>query len=167
MRRRLMSEMAIVAASVLLAGCSSSTEPQQSSAQGYALHIVVSPTAPAVGDTITATFTIENATSGTLTRTFADDWLEPLTRSVGTAPILQPVGGFGEWIPTRTLTLAPHETVTGAHEYEATGAGDAELSGCLPADVATGSDAICTHAIFTVGLHSHSSTHRAGHGLGA
>lgn len=140
-----------VTGALLLAGCSSSTEPRSdAAAQGYALRIAVTPASPVVGDTLYATFTIENVTSAPITRTFADDWLQPQIRVVLGAENLEEFPIFGEWEPTKTLTLAPNQTVSGPAIYIAMRAGEDELTGCLPADVTTGANAICTDALVTV-----------------
>lgn len=144
--------MATVVIAFAIAGCSSSTEPRSDApAQGYALLISVTPTSPVVGDTLFATFTIKNVTSETITRTFADDWSEPEMRMVLGAANLEEIPVFRVWVPTRTLTLAPNQIVSGSESYLAMRTGDYELTGCLPADVATGANAICAHALVTVG----------------
>lgn len=147
--------MAIALASAMfLAGCSSSTGPVSStSAQGYALRIVASPSPAIIGDTITVTFTIENATSRTLTRTFADYWSQPQTRVVSGAGAFVPGNGFGDSVGIsygNTLVLEPQQVATGVSTLVAGAAGNAELSGCLPADVSTGDDAICVDAFLSV-----------------
>lgn len=152
---RVSSMAMVLIGTMLLSGCSSSTEPRSDeSAQGYALRIVASPTSPAVGDTISVTFTIENATSNTLSRTFADLWTKPQTLVVSGADLFAPGNGFGDGFgdfqAIKTLVLEPHQVVTGVSTLVAARPGEAELTGCLPADVTTGADAICVDAFVTV-----------------
>jgi hypothetical protein len=122
---------------------------------GYALRIVASPASPTIGDTITITFTIENATSNTLMRTFADFWMQPQMRVVSGAGIFATGNGFGDEVgegqAVKTLVLEPHQVVTGVSRLVAASTGNAELTGCLPADVTTGAHAICVDAFVTVG----------------
>jgi hypothetical protein len=156
MHRSVKAELTIVAMAITLAGCSSGTEPRSdAAAQGYALRIVASPASPTIGDTITITFTIENATSNTLTRTFADFWMRPQMRVVSGAGIFATGNGFGDEVgegqAVTTLVLEPHQVVTGVSTLVAVSTGNAELTGCLPADAATGANAICTDAFVTVG----------------
>ena len=61
----------VVAGSLLVAGCSSGTEPQQPPPVEFAVSITTTPSRVTVGDTVYATFTIENVTSARHTRHFA------------------------------------------------------------------------------------------------
>jgi len=69
-------------------------------------------------------------TAKPLSRTFAHDWFEPHVRVVAGGQNLEELPLFGDYIPTRTLTLALNQVVSGVAGYIAVHSGDDELSGC-------------------------------------
>jgi hypothetical protein len=149
--------MAIVAAGALeLAACTSSTEPTlRNSADGLTVHLDVTPRSPKVGDVITATLTILNSSSATLSRTYPPHDFGPYVRSSSSTQVLvQSLGdGFGDFVDegqSNRFDFAPQQPVTITAHFDALGAGSAELRGCLPGGDAAGSETICEEMFVAV-----------------
>lgn len=156
-RVRGISMAIVLAGALLLAGCSSSTEPTlRNSADGLTVHLDVSPRSPKVGDVVTATLTILNSSSATLSRTYPPHDFGPYVRSSPSSQVLvQSLGdGFGDAVDegqSNRFDFAPQQPVTITAHFDALGAGNAELRGCLPGGDAAGSETICEEVFVVVG----------------
>lgn len=151
-RVRGISIASVVAGSLLFAGCSSGTEPQPTPPVEFSVSIATTPSAARVGDTVYATLTIENVTSAPITRNFGSLYYPRVFVASG-SDNLRDLLIFGSGLPSSTLTLAPHESVSGLSTFYAYGEGIGDMTGCLPADVSTGDPAVCTDASIAIRAH--------------
>jgi hypothetical protein len=129
-----------IAASLMFAlpACSSSTDaPHDTTADGFKVSISVSPESPVVGQMVTATMTVENTTSATLSRSFPVNNLGPQIKILGGA--IEGgfnIGGFfGDGIELGaqdTLIVAPHSSASAGWNFFAISAGSSTLVGCFP-----------------------------------
>jgi hypothetical protein len=148
-----------VAGALLLAGCSSSTEPKSNvSSDGLAVHLQVEPSPAVVGDYVRTTLTIENTTDHTVTRTYPPGDIGPDVTISESRNVLVfyglTSGFFGPFFyagPPSVLSLAPHESRAAVIEIAAIAPGNAELRGCLTRG--DGPDAVCVDAFVTVTAH--------------
>jgi hypothetical protein len=148
-RVRGISAASVVAGSLLFAGCSSGTEPPPIPPVEFAVSISTTPSAVRVGDTVYATLTIENVTSAPITRNFSDLFYPRVLVANG-SDNLRDLLIFSGGIPSTTLTLAPHESVSGVSAFYAFGEGEGDMTGCLPADVSSGDPAVCADASIAI-----------------
>lgn len=148
-RVRGLSIASVVAGSLLFAACSSATEPPPIPPVEFDVRITTMPSAPKVGDTVYATLTIENVTSAPLTRNFASLYYPRVFVANG-SDNLRDLLIFGANLPSTTLTLGPHESVSGLSTFYAYGEGIGDMTGCLPADVSTGDAAVCADASIAI-----------------
>jgi hypothetical protein len=116
------------------------------------VHITTTPSAAVAGDTVRATFTIENVTSGTLTRTIGYLYY-PRAFVADGSDGLRDLLIFGSGAPSTAITLGPHESVSGVSTFLAYRAGVGELTGCLPLDAITLDVPVCADA--TVAIKEH------------
>ena len=132
-----------------MAGCSSSTEPPPPPPVEFSVQITTTPSAPRVGDTVYATFTIENVTSAPITRHLGSLYYPRVFVATG-SDNLRDLLTFGTGAPFNTLTLAPHESVSGLSTLYAFHEGIGDMTGCLPQDASTGDAAVCTDASIAI-----------------
>lgn len=147
--------VAVVLAGVLTAsGCSSSTEPKlRNSADGLSVHLDFTPRSPKVGDLVTATLTIVNSNSESISRTYPPHDFGPYVQSASGALVRSLGDGFGDAVDIgepNEFQLAPQQSIAITAHFDAVGAGNGELRGCLPGGDQAGSTAICDEVFVAV-----------------
>lgn len=147
--RRWLTLVIVASCGTLLGGCSSATEPPPVPPVEFSVQITTTPSAPRVGDTVYATFTIENVTSAPITRHLGSLYYPRVFVATG-SDNLRDLLIFGAGAPFTTLTLAPHESVSGLSTLYAFHEGIGDMTGCLPEDASTGDAAVCTDASIAI-----------------
>lgn len=147
-----------VAGALLLAGCSSSTEPHGAmTPDGFSSRLSVSPTSAVVGERVDAVWTIMNTGSTPISRVFGpQDGHFEVIFLIGSNPHNTILGQVAGDVLTTTgdeLTLAPGEQLKFTARYVAQAAGSVTISGCIPPGTSSGLDELCESKVVTVKLN--------------
>ena len=128
----------VIAALIAMAGCSSSTEPQSHTTDdGFEIRMDADIPNPFVGDVVTLTVSIENKTSGELSRVFPAGQIGPIPSSTSSNVELNGFDGtfLGQVVDLdtpHTITIAAHGEVSHDFHLTALQTGPATIQVCFP-----------------------------------